>query len=58
MTDTEFEKLDAQARRYLQRVPQLCCLKRKARASLSSDRPRSLKSVIVVRPPALPSYWK
>jgi len=28
-------------------------LKRKARASLSSDRPRSLKSVIVVRPPAL-----
>ena len=29
-------------------------LKRKARASLSSDRPRSLKSVIVVRPPALP----
>jgi hypothetical protein len=29
-------------------------LKRKARASLSSDRSRSLKSVIVVRPPALP----
>jgi len=29
-------------------------LKRKARASLSSDRPRSFKSVIVVRPPALP----
>jgi hypothetical protein len=29
-------------------------LKEKARASLSSDRPRSFKSVIVVRPPALP----
>ena len=29
-------------------------LKRKARASLSSDRPRSFKSVNVVRPPALP----
>ena len=31
-------------------------LKRKARASLSSNRPRSFKSVIVVRPLALPFF--
>ncbi len=59
MTDTEFEKLDAQAQRYLQRVPPAALLKKRARTLTSLALLQiSERTLATMRAKGLIPYWR